>query len=356
MKDAGSVAILILNYNSKPFLTDCLTSIAAQNYRNFTVFLIDNHSTDGSVELVREKFPETKIIQNPDNYGFGKGFNQGIKKVYRDFDYIALLNPDVRLDKNWLEESIITFKNRPRAMISSGLVLDWYGGVIESAGGMIVNFPMGIFGGMLGDTYLKDLPEPYRTAEHKVFCAIANVILVRSNAFIDFGLFDESYFMYFEDIDFSWRVLLNGKEIWFNPKAVIYHYGHGAKKTEFIQLKIASVTETNLLATYFKNLSSLMLILTLPVLLFVRFFLSFIYCFTSPKVTPIKLKGIGIFLLNVIVGKYAEQRRAVQKLRKLNDFEVLSLNPGSLFSFTAPMKSLFPWSGWVRKVHSQAKK
>lgn len=353
-RNEESVAILILNYNSKPFLEDCLTSLFEQNYKNFDCFLLDNHSTDGSLDLVKEKFPDVQIIAHPKNYGFGRGFNEGIKQVYNDFEYIALLNPDIKADKRWLEESINTFKNHPKAQICSGLVLDWEGKFVDNAGGMTINFLGGIFGGFLSGISMQDIPPKYKSQEFRVFFGIATAIVARADAFTKFGLFDESYFMYFEDIDLSWRVLLGGGEILVNPKAVIYHYGHGAKKTKGIQLKIAGTTETNFLATYFKNLNLSTFILVLPLLLLIRIAASLVYLSVSFKITYSKFKGIVLFFVRLFSGEYTKRRRFAQKLRKLNDRQVLALNPGPLFSFSLPIRLIFSWTKRIKEVYEKS--
>jgi len=351
----GSVAILILNYNSKPFLENCLTSLFEQTHKDFEVFLIDNHSTDGSFELVKGKFPNVQIITNPKNYGFGRGFNEGIRQVYNNFEYIALLNPDIKANKKWLEESIITLKAHPKAQICSSFILDWEGKTVDVAGGRIINFLMGIFGGFLGGIPVEKIPPKYKNQDFRVFFGIATAIVTRAETLTKFGFFDESYFMYFEDIDLSWRVLLGKGEIWCSPKAVVYHYGHGAKKTKEIQLRIAGTSETNLLATYFKNLSLSTLIIVLPLLLFIRIVASFVYIPISPKITHNKLKGIVLFLVRLFLGKYTMQRKFTQKLRKLNDWQVLALNPGRLFSFGLSVKLIRPWTTRIKEVYEKSK-
>lgn len=350
-KKESRVAILILNYNSRPFLEDCLTSLFEQTYKNFEIFLIDNSSTDGSLGLVKEKFPNLQTIENPQNYGFGRGFNEGIKFVLNDFEYIGILNPDIRADKRWLEESVSTLKVHSNAQICSSLSVDWEGRFIDGAGGRIINFLGGIFGGYLGGISMQDIPLENKNHDFKVFFGIATAIVAKADTFNKFGFFDESYFMYFEDIDFSWRVLLAGGEIWCNPKSIVYHYGHGSKMQKEIQLKILSATETNLLATYLKNLSFTTLILVLPLLLFIRIIISFLYLFISPKITYSKLKGVTLFLLRLFLGKYTKQRVLIQKLRKINDRQLLLLNPGSLFSFSEVIRLIFPWVRRIEEVY-----
>ena len=159
--------------------------------------------------------------------------------------------------------------------------------------------------------------------------------------------------MYFEDIDFSWRVLLGGGKILCNPQAVAYHYGHGSKPSKEISLKLLKQTELNLLATYFKNLSSLTFILILMPLLVIRILASLLYLPISPKITLAKISGICLFLVKLFSGKYREQRAFVSRLRKSTDSQVLSLNPTSLFSFTPLVSVMVRWFSLIGKVYNK---
>src|SRR4030042_1577458 len=98
------VSILIVNWNGKALLGDCLTSINSQTYRNYEILVVDNNSTDGSVDYIERNFPSVGIIQNSQNEGFARACNRG--KICSRGEYIAVLNSDMELDKHWLEELI----------------------------------------------------------------------------------------------------------------------------------------------------------------------------------------------------------------------------------------------------------
>lgn len=349
MTSGESVALLILSYDSKSFLRDCITSLLGQTYQDFQIFLIDNHSIDGSVELVRHEFPQVNIIANPENYGFGRGFNEGIRLVQSKFDYMGLLNPDIKADPRWLEESVNTLREFPQAQICNSLVLNWDGNVVENAGGAILNLAAGVFGGFLSGTPRTEIPQQYKKRAFPVFFGIANAIVIKAQAFAKYGLLDENYFMYFEDIDLSWRILTGGGQVYCNPQAVVFHYGHGAKKSKEISLLLRERTETNLLSTYFKNLSLPTLILMLPLVVIVRSLVSLPYVLISPRLTWRKLKGIASFFLSV--PSLYPQRQAVQRNRMLGDWAVFASNPGSLFSFREVAKLAFPWFRVMAKIH-----
>ncbi len=346
-----ATALLVLNYNCRPFLQECLDSLLSQNYGNFEIFFIDNSSTDDSVVFVKKNYPQIKIMENKENVGVGRGFNEVIRKIRNDFSYIGLFNSDIKVDKDWLGESVGTLERNPEPEICAGLNFDWGGNVVDSAGGVIVNLLAGVFGGFLGDLPVDQIPSRYRKTEFPVFFAVVTAMLVRADVFTTTGLFDEDYFMYFEDIDFSWRVLLGGGKIFCNPRARAYHYGHGSKPGKDISVKVHGSTETNLLATYFKNLSLLSLILVLPPLVLIRTIASFFYLFVSPRLTWGKLSGIFLFVSRLFSPRLWRKRQRAQKRRKLNDRQVFKNNPQLLFSVRPLLKFILPWFKAIRKIY-----
>src|SRR3989338_5395553 len=115
-------SIIIVNWNGKKFLKDCLNAVCKQTYKNFQVYFVDNGSLDGSSDYVRRDFPKTKTIQLNKNYGFAKGNNEGIKEAFKDksIEYIVCLNNDTIVDKNWLKELVKTAeKDKKIGMVSS---------------------------------------------------------------------------------------------------------------------------------------------------------------------------------------------------------------------------------------------
>ena len=342
------VALVVLNYNGRDFIKGCIDSLLAQDYHNFYIFIIDNCSKDKSVDFIKEQYrcslyPKIIIIENSKNFGIGKGFNDTIKKLTKEFDYIGLFNSDIRVDKNWIKECVATFDKFNAAQVCASFILDWGGKTVDSAGGTIINFFAGVFGGFLGGIPIEKVPQEYKNQESRVFFGILTAMMVRSSAFEKFGFFDEDYFMYFEDIDFSWRVLIGGGKIYCNPKAIVYHYGHGSKPSKNLSLKLLKQTETNLLATYFKNLSYPSFFLVFIPLVLIRFIFSLFYLPISPKVTLSKISGIYLFFNKLLTGQYKEKRNNVSHIRKLNDWQVLMINPNFLFSFKTLFLSVKPW-------------
>ena len=354
--DEKKVALLTLNYNAKEFIKSSVESILAQKYDNFELFVIHNLSSDGSADYVRknypkDKFPKVNLVAHQTNGGVGKGFNDVIRRIYKDFDYIALLDQDVKLDQNWLREAVGTLDKDENVYICTTLTLDWEGKVVDNAGGTIVNIFAGIFTGFLGDMKTEAIPPQFRKEDFPILFGIATAMLVRSSAFEEFGLYDEDFFMYFEEFDFSWRVILGGKKIICNPRALAYHFGHGSKPTKDMSLRLLKQTEINLLATYSKNLSWLYLVFILPPLFIARLLISLYYLPISSKITRAKISGLTIFAGRFITAYYYKKHLYVSRRRHISDRKAFTYNPTSVFTFKPILVSLLPWFKKISQVY-----
>ena len=344
-------AILILSYNSQPFLNGCIGSLQHQTTHNFDTYLIDNHSSDNTVSFVAQNFPTIKVIQHPQNYGVGKGFNLVIQKLLNNYDYFCLLNPDVVLDKNTIKTLRQTLIQNKNIDIVAPTIIYQHNQLIDTLGGRFVNPLLGIFGGIFGGQSFKDIPNFYQQHIFPAFFATITCMLIRQDVFSRFGFLDESFFMYFDDIDLCWRLHLGGGQIVANPKALVYHFGHGSIKTAKAQNKILQIIETNLLLTYYKNLSTVSLFLLLPLLLFNRGLISLLYFPISPQITTSKISGIIMFVKILLTKKYQPKRKNSQNLRKTTDID-LAKN----FSFVSLgrndfLKIIFSWLTGIKNFY-----
>ncbi|PIS08807.1 hypothetical protein COT75_04995 [Candidatus Beckwithbacteria bacterium CG10_big_fil_rev_8_21_14_0_10_34_10] len=347
-KKSKKVALLILNYNCQPLIKYCLKSLLSQTYKNRRIFFIDNNSTDGSRAYVKKHYPQVTLIVNQENVGIGKGFNPVIKKIINNYDYIGLFNSDIKVDKNWLLQLVKTLNQNANFKVANGLTLNWQGNIVDNAGGRLINFLSGIIGGFLGTKPIASICLKYKKHPYPVFFSIITGMLIKASAFKKVGYFDEDYFMFCEEFDFCWRVLLNGGKIICNPKAIMFHYSHYAKRNKKIIPKVLKITETNLLATYFKNLSSFGLLIIFPTLLITRFLMAIIYLFINPKITFLKIEGIYLFLEKLLSGKYYQARINNAKIRKSSDWQVLANNPASIFD----IKTIFNLApGWFKAIN-----
>lgn len=216
----STVAVVIVCWNGKPFLDGLLGSLRDQSYRNFSIHLVDNGSTDGSLEFVRREFPEVVTYPLPRNLGFSRGNNVALESILSlaEAKFIATLNQDMRVDPSWLDALIaaakddsqvgmvaskIRFMDRPRVLNSTGFNILRDGSAIDRGRGE------------------PDIGQ--YDSQPDVFGASAGAALYRRKLFETVGLFDEAYFAYYEDVDLAWRARTSGWSCRFAPEALAYH-------------------------------------------------------------------------------------------------------------------------------------
>lgn len=212
------VAIMVINYNGLGWLPRCLSSVHSTEYPNFEVYLIDNASVDDSVKYVHENYPSVKIIRNPRNLGFAKAYNRAIENT--DAELVVLLNNDTEvLNPLWLEKLVAAANHRPEVgAVACKMVSTDDPGLLESVGTMGVRFWRGFADVGRGE---RDVGQYSASFEPFGFCGGA--ALVRREAFVRAGEFDEKFFVYTEDVDLSWRLRLLGWKIGYCPEATVAH-------------------------------------------------------------------------------------------------------------------------------------
>jgi GT2 family glycosyltransferase len=233
------LSVIIVNYNVKYFLEQCLRSVfnASKNCK-VEVFVVDNNSIDDSVELVKTKFPEVKLIENKINLGFSKANNQAIKMA--SGKYILLLNPDTVVGEDTFEK-VITFMDSHS--IAGGLgvkMLDGKGNFLpESKRGLPT--PLVAFYKIFGLSKLFPKSTTFgkyhlgyldKDKTHEVDVLSGAFMLLRKETLDKIGLLDEDFFMYGEDIDLSYRVIKGGyKNYYFSDTSIIHYKGESTKKS-----------------------------------------------------------------------------------------------------------------------------
>jgi GT2 family glycosyltransferase len=222
--------------------------------------MVDNGSDDDSIQFTRSNYPETEIITLNYNSGFAKAVNEGIKLGLQKYksNYILLLNNDVELKPDFLSIAVDTFAKVSEADILAVKMLNFYSrDIIDDAGNFITKkggtpYPRG--------NTQKDSGQ-YDTAEF-IFGACAGAAFYKKQVFEKAGLFDEDFFAYLEDIDFSFRAQLYGFKCFYQPKAVCYHKRGGSRISTFnFQVKM---NERNVIWLRIKNYPLLLYILYQP--------------------------------------------------------------------------------------------
>ncbi|MFN2556529.1 MAG: glycosyltransferase [Nitriliruptorales bacterium] len=262
-----TVTIVVVNYNGRDFLEPCLASLFAQRYpqERIEVILVDNNSTDGSVELVRERFPQVQIITNETNTGFAPAVNQGARAGTGDV--LALVNNDAIADPDWLRELVKPLISHEQVVCTGGLVLDERGESVDFAGGEAAFYGHGF-------AAHRDEPPPDELRQGPTLFVTGASLATTREIFLDAGGFDPDYFAFFEDLDYGWRLWVMGYEVWFVPTSVLYHRHHGTIE-RFGYPRERYLLERNALATIFKNYGDDLLARTLPASVILSFLRGF---------------------------------------------------------------------------------
>lgn len=255
-----TVSVIIVNYNGKHYLSDCLYSLDSAKYPKdkLEIIVVDNGSTDGSVEFLNITFPSVKVIRNETNKGFAQPNNIAAKAAKGE--YLALLNNDMVVAPDWLNEIVAPVIERTKLCVASK-ILNRDGSTLDFVGGTLNFYGIGF-----QDHFGEPTTNKYDTPKKLLF-ACGGAMLISRKVFLDVGGFDEDYFAYFEDVDLGWRLWVLGYEVEFAPKAVVYHHHHGTS-SGFPEHKKQVLYERNALYTLIKNYNDENLAKILPVSLF----------------------------------------------------------------------------------------
>lgn len=248
------VAIITLNWNGKKHLDDCLNSLLKLNYPNFEIIVVENGSTDGSKEYLRNNFQEKiKIIDLSENTGFAKGNNLAIQAAFKDpaVKYIATINNDTKVDSEWLAQMVeMIEKNDGIGLIAPKINFFYEPELIDSTGIIIGRDG----GGMNRGFKEKDIGQYEKTEEIFGACAGAALysremlekIMLNENEY-----FDNAHFAYYEDLDLAWRARLAGYKCFYVPRAKVWHV-HSATSVSYSPFK-SFHCQRNRLYTIIKN-------------------------------------------------------------------------------------------------------
>jgi GT2 family glycosyltransferase len=243
------LSVVIVNWNSRDDLRECLSSMCAQTHENLEVIVVDNGSADGSTAMVRERFPQFKLLDEGENLGFAEGCNRGIAAA--SGEWVAMLNNDTVADPRWAEalvaaaaegpaqlgmlQSLMLFKQRPDVVNSTGIELDRYGSGVDRGEGA-------------SRAHAQDPAE--------IFCCCAGAAAYRRTMLdqikLKTGYFDRQHFMYSEDLDLGWRARLAGWSARYVPASVVFHAYHGSSERHG-PLWLQTMSTTNRVRTLLKN-------------------------------------------------------------------------------------------------------
>lgn len=310
------VTVIIPNYNGKNLINLPLESLKEQEFKDFEIVVVDNGSEDGSRDFILSKYPHVKVISLNKNYGFSFAVNRGIQST--ESEYVALLNNDVRVDKRWLFEMVKALDERTHAFSCNPKVLrleePWKINVL----GIRYNSDGEAL--QIGDgTDDVNLGEKLRY----VFGVNAAASLYRRSLFLEAGLFDETFFATYEDVDMSFRSQLMGFQSIHCPRSVAYH-----KVSQTIKRR-------RYYFGYLRNRNSLLCALkNMPDELLRRNFLKIVgrrakAILRRSLMSPHKIRTYfficGIFSVLPLVPMVLKKRRKIQRLRKVSEDYIASI-------------------------------
>ena len=252
------VSVIIPNFNGMAYLDGVLSGLECQTVRNFEVILVDNCSSDGSCAFVASSYPWVHMIELPENFGFCKAVNEGIKASRAP--YVLLLNNDIEVTPDFIEEMLAAIRRHKKAFSCAARMIQFHDrDRLDDAGNYYC---------ALGWAYARGKGKDIHTyeKEEKIFASCAGAAIYRRKIFEKIGYFDEEHFAYLEDMDVGYRARINGYENWYAPKAMVYHVGSGTSGSRYNHFKTRYSSRNNVYLIY-KNMPLLQIILNLPFLI-----------------------------------------------------------------------------------------
>lgn len=246
------LTISIVNYNAGDYLISCLTSLEKiKKDVEFDLFVVDNASTDGSIEQAKNKFPDFNFIINSENLGYGKAHNIALKKAKTP--YVLVLNPDTQIPPVTLIKMLEFMEENPQVGIASPRVEKADGSLdIASHRGFPTPWASFLYFFLKNDR-LYHLTDKDMTRPHEVDSVVGAFMLIRKSAIEQVGYFDEDYFLYGEDLDLCFRIKKAGFKVMYVPQVKVLHVkgvSSGIKKHSQDQSGATSSTK-NLALDYF---------------------------------------------------------------------------------------------------------
>lgn len=262
MSNQPLISIIILNYNGKEFIKECIDSVLKSNYSAFEIIILDNASTDGSFALLKKLYQNNqkiRILRSDKQLYFAGGCNFGAK--YAKGEKLVFLNSDTIVDKNWLTGLIDFAKDNDKYLVQPKILCFPQTDIIDNAGGRY-QFPGFGFGIGRGK---KDIGQYNQNAE--IDFANGTCFLIDKKFFEELGGFDEWFKLQYEDVDLNLRAKKNKGKSWYSYKSIIYHKGSLSIKKNVPEKDLIFYIRRNRLRTVIKNYSGLKRICWLTALL-----------------------------------------------------------------------------------------
>lgn len=308
----AKVSVIIVNYNGKHWLEQLLPDLAKQTYKNIEVIVVDNASTDESVHWVRKNFPEVLILELSSNLGFAEGNNRGY--AVSSGEYILLLNNDTRVEKSYIENYITAFQKYVGSGVAqSKMVLMDDPTRLDACGSFWTWSTYLYHYGFLKEASLAIYNRPLRVMTVK-----GATLLVSRDVIKKIGLFDNSFWCYYEETDFCHRAWLAGYSCWYLPQAVCRHK-MGGTSTQFQLQHVIFHNTKNRLRSFLKNISFGWLVWIFPIAVMNTLLAAGISACLQKNFSPLKTVLQALWWNVQIFPETLRLRQEVQSLRVRTD-------------------------------------
>ena len=322
------VSIIIPHWNGIDVLSECIDSLNNTEYSNSEIIVVDNASSDDSVNWIKNNYPKINIVQNDKNYGYAGGCNRGIKASKGD--YIVFLNNDTIHEKDWLNHLVSFMENHSDCAAVQPKILNYYErDRFDYAGGSGGHMDVLCYPFARGRLFLEqEIDNKQYDDDTNCFWASGTAIMVRKKYFLEVEKFDENFFAHMEEIDLCWKLQLKGYSIYAHPKSVIYH--KNAVSLPQTSLKKFMLNHRNSIIMLLSNYQLLTTIYLFPV----RYFLEWIAIFYALSKLDFKhMFGViqahfwVLFHIHIIIIR----RIKIKRLRIINDLQMMkSMYKGSI--------------------------
>ncbi len=303
------ISVILLSYNSRRDLTECIPSVLKQGWPNVEIIVVDNASSDGTPAFIRSTYPGIKLIETGSNCGYAGGNNIGAN--YADGDIVIVANPDTLMNPRWLLELVKPFYYDPTLRATTSKILVYGQDRINTCANI------SHFTGVTFCRGLNDTPSGF-AAQEEVGAVSGCSFAIRGAVFRELGYFDQDFFLYLEDTDLSWRLRLAGHRIRYAPSSILHH-----KFKLSVSAQKEFYLERNRYRMILKSYELKTLMIILPSLLLTEAITWAHAIIHGPGFVLSKLRAYHWVVRNL--GNIMAKRREVQKSRKVSDGELIRL-------------------------------
>lgn len=306
------VSVIIVNWNGRAFIQECLNSLSNIDYKNLEIIFVDNASTDESVEFVKKKYPEARLFINKENLGLGGGHEVALKNVKGEA--VLLLNSDTIIRTSLISNLVKSlYAEKKIGAVQPKLVIYPDTHLIDSIGAFFLT---------TGDLYHigreknSSLPEYNRRME--IFSTKGACMLIKKEVLDKTGLFDEDFFAYFEDTDLCMRIWLAGYKVLYDPIETVLHRG-GATSKKIMHSLILFHSYKNRIFTYLKNFSPKYILKILPITLFLYQVVFFGYLITGKFSSAMALQKALLWNITHLGLIFKKRKHVQENIRRITD-------------------------------------